>query len=126
MVTGTNSRFVLTAEEHFNRLQWAPGVTITGEDVRAFGEAVEAVSSEGVRPLLVHLNSVRRITPAARQLIVRDTCSTRTAILGEDPVSMVITAFAYTSRTPTRFFTDEREAIEWLLEASPANDPHGA
>ncbi|MBG6226580.1 hypothetical protein IWX63_003179 [Arthrobacter sp. CAN_A2] len=32
---------------------------------------------------------------------------------------MVITAFAYTSATPTQFFTDENDAAAWLLEQSP-------
>jgi hypothetical protein len=119
MVTTAGTRFVLTVEADFNRIRWAPGVTMFGRDVRATISAVDAVSVDGKRPLLVHINSVERITPAARKILIDDTCSTRTAVLGTDPVGMVITAFAYTSLTPTQFFTDEREASEWLLE-----EPH--
>ncbi len=88
-----------------------------GRDVRATIGAVDAVSGAGRRPLLVHIGSVERITPTARGLLIEDTCSTRTAVLGVDTVGMVITAFAYTSATPTRFFTDEAAAGTWLLEA---------
>ncbi|MUK02476.1 hypothetical protein GM708_11420 [Vibrio cholerae] len=116
MVKGASARFVLTVEADFNRIRWAPGVTMFGRDVRATIGAVEAVSAAGKRPLLVHIGSVERITPTARELLIEDTCSTRTAVLGMDLVSMVITAFAYTSATPTQFFTDEAAACGWLLE----------
>lgn len=112
-------RFVMSFEPDFNRIRWAPGVTITGGDVRETIGAVEAVSGAGRRPLLVHTGSVERITREARELLIEDTCSSKTAVLGMDQVSMVMTAFAYTSATPTQFFTDEAEAIAWLLEPSP-------
>ncbi|MBG6192391.1 aspartokinase-like uncharacterized kinase [Arthrobacter sp. CAN_A212] len=92
---------------------------MTGGDVRETIGAVDAFSRAGRRPLLVHIGSVERITREARELLIEDTCSSKTAVLGMDQVSMVMTAFAYTSATPTQFFTDEAEAIEWLLEPSP-------
>lgn len=111
-------KFAMSSEPGFNRIRWAPGVTMTGSDVRETIGAVDAVSGAGKRPLLVHIGSVERITREARELLIDDTCSTKTAVLGMDRVSMVMTAFAYTSATPTRFFTDEAEAIAWLLEPS--------
>ena len=111
-----DARFVLTVEQHINRIRWAPGVTMYGRDVRATTGAVDAVSTAGKRPLMVHVNSMERITAAARELLLEETCSTRTAVIGLDPVSMVITAFNYAAATPTRYFTDEAEAMEWLLE----------
>ena len=85
MGTTVGTRFVLIVEEEINRIRWAPGVTIFGRDARATISAVDSVSSGGRRPLLVHINSVERITPAARQILLADTCSTRTAVLGTDP-----------------------------------------
>jgi hypothetical protein len=115
MGTHVGTRFVLTVEEHFNRIRWAPGVTLFGRDVRSTTGAVDAVSTDGKRPLLVHVNSLERITTAAREILLEETCSTRTAVIGTDPVSMVITAFNYSAATPTRYFTDEAEAVTWLL-----------
>lgn len=108
----------MSFEPDFNRIIWAPGVTMTGNDVRGTIGAVEAVSNAGRRPLLVHIGSVERITREARELLIADTCSSKTAVLGMDQVSKVMTAFAYSSATPTEFFTDEAEAIAWLLEPS--------
>lgn len=109
-----NPRFVLTEEGGFLRLKWEPGITMHGSDVEASIAAVDAVSTAGKRPLLVHIGSVERITPAARHLLLDDTCSTRTAVLGKDEVARVMTAFNYRSATPSRYFTDEAEAIAWL------------
>lgn len=111
-------RFTLTREPTFLRLRWAPGITMYGRDVRSTISAVDAVSTTQKQPLLVHIGSMTRITPAARQLLIDDTCSSRTAVLGIDPIAMVITAFAYTSATPTQYFTSEDEAVAWLLEAA--------
>ncbi|PVE14553.1 hypothetical protein [Arthrobacter sp. Bz4] len=105
----------MSFESESNRIIWAPGVTMTG-DVRGTIGAVDAVSGAGRRPLLVHIGSVKRITREARELLIEDTCSSKTAVLGMDQVSKVMTAFAYTSATPTQFFTDEAEAVRWLLE----------
>ena len=113
-----DARFILSIEDGFNRIRWAPGVTMFGRDVRSTIGAVDAVSSTGKRPLLVHIGSVERITKEARELLIKDTSSSRTAVLGMDRVSQGITAFAYTSATPTQFFTEESEAIAWLLEPS--------
>ena len=88
-----------------------------GRDIRSTIGAVDAVSLMGKQPLLVHIGSVNRITPLARQLLIDDTCSARTAVLGIDPIAMVITAFAYNSATLTKYFTSETEAIAWLQEA---------
>lgn len=79
--------------------------------------AVIAASSQGKRPLLVHIEAVERITPEARQLLIDETCSTRTAVVGADDVGRVMAAFTR-SATPSRYFTQESDAIAWLLEAS--------
>lgn len=114
METSADVRFTLTVEDGFNRIRWAPGMRIFGRDVRTAITAVNAISITGKRPLLVHVGFIERVTTAARQLLLEDTCSMRIAILGHDVVSMVITAFAYASATPTRYFTDEAAALEWF------------
>jgi hypothetical protein len=87
---------------------------IFGRDVRTAITAVNAMSITGKRPLLVNVGFIERVTLAARQLLLEDTCPMQIAILGHDVVSMVITAFAYMSATPTRYFTDEAAALEWF------------
>ena len=120
MATGDDPRFALTREPGFNRLTWSPDVsTISGEDVQATADAFDAVFGPDRRPLLVEIGALTRITPDARQMLIEGTHPTRVAVLSTDMVTRVITAFAYTSMRPTRFFTDETEATAWLLDPRP-------
>lgn len=107
-------RYTLSDDGDLLCLRWAPGVTMQAEDVRSTIAAVTAASPSGKRPLLVHIGLVERITAEAKQLLMDDTCSARTAVVGVDEVGRVLTAFNYRSATPSRYFTDESDAIAWL------------
>ncbi|MCU1634125.1 MAG: hypothetical protein JWM61_2777 [Micrococcaceae bacterium] len=107
-------RYTLKDDGDFLRLRWAPGVTLQAEDIHSTIAAVTAASPRGKRPLLVHIGLVERITLEAKQLLIEDTCSTRTAVVGVDEVGRVLTAFNYRSATPSRYFTKEADAIAWL------------
>lgn len=109
-------RYTLTDHGDYLCLRWAAGVTMQAEDIRSTIAAVTAASPRGRRPLLVHIGLVERITPEAKQLLIEDTCSTRTAVVGVDEVGRVLTAFNYRSATPSRYFTEEADAIAWLRE----------
>lgn len=110
-------RYTLSDAGEFLRLRWAPGITLYAEDVHSTIAAVRAASPEGKRPLLVNIGLVERITPEAKQLLIDDTCSARTAVVGVDEVSRVLTAFNYRSATPSRYFTKESDAVAWLRAA---------
>lgn len=116
-------RFLLTDEGDFLRLCWNPGITMQLRDVQASTAAVDAMSAAGKRPLLVHIDLVDGISARARDFLLEETCSSRTAVLGRDEVARVMTAFNYRAATPSRYFTDEAQAIEWLradtLSATP-------
>jgi hypothetical protein len=117
---GERSRYTLTDDGAFLRLRWAAGVTIEAHDVRSTMAAVRAASPAGRRPLLVNIGLVDAITLEARHLLIEDTCSLRTGVVGVDAVGKVLTAFNYRSATPSRYFTGEDEAIAWLLTWCPS------
>ncbi len=119
-------RFALSDDGGFLRLQWTPGVTIEAADIHSTIAAVTAASPQGKRPLLVHIGPLERITPEAKQLLIDDTCSARTAVVGVDDVGRVITAFNYRSATPSRYFTKEADAIAWLTEDVHTDDVSGS
>jgi hypothetical protein len=116
-------RYVLSDCGDFLRLRWAPGITIDVEDVQSSIAAVKAASVSGKRPLLVHIDLVHQITPEAKQLLISETSTTRTAVVGVDEIGKVLSAFNYRAVTPSRYFDDEAEAISWLLHGT---DPNGA
>jgi hypothetical protein len=112
-------RYTLSDDGDFLRLQWKPGVTIEADDIHSTIAAVTAASPQGKRPLLVHIGPLERITPEAKQLLIDDTCSARTAVVGVDYVGQVITAFNSKSATPSRYFAEETDAIAWLTDVHP-------
>lgn len=118
-------RYTLKDAGDFLRLQWTPGVTIEAEDIHSTIAAVTAASPRGKRPLLVHIGPLERITPDARQLLLDDTCSARTAVVGVDDVGRVTTAFNYKSATLSRYFAEESDAIAWLTEATHPSEVFG-
>lgn len=107
-------RYTLKDDGDFLRLRWAPGVTLQAEDIHATIAAVTAASARGKRPLLVHFGMVEQITSAAKRILIEDTCSTRTAVVGVDQVDRVLAAFSYRRATPSRYFAEESDAITWL------------
>ena len=119
---GGQPRYTLTDDGAFLRLRWSAGVTIGAADVRSTTAAVTAASTAGRRPLLVNIGLVDAITLDARQLLIEDTCSLRTGVVGVDEVGKVLTAFNYRSVTPSRYFTDEADAIAWLTGRSDAGE----
>lgn len=114
MDTDEQARYRLTDDGAYLRLRWRPGIRLVADDVHATMAAVTAASPHGRRPLLVDLGPLDGITAEARDLLIEDTCSLRTGVIGVDEVTRVITAFNYRSVTPSRYFTDEAEAIAWV------------
>lgn len=115
-------RYTLSDDGDFLRLQWRPGIRIEAGDIESTIAAVTAASARGRRPLLVQIGPLERITPEARQLLLEDTCSARTAVVGVDEVGRVLTAFNYRSATPSRYYAEESEAIAWLTEDLHTDD----
>lgn len=123
--SGNGQRFVLTDEGEFLRLRWKAGIVMELCDVHASSAAVASISAPDKRPLLVHIDLVDGISAEARDFLLEETSSSRTAVLGTDEVSRVMTAFNYRAATPSRYFNTEHEAVEWLLAATVSSQDAG-
>ncbi|MFJ6001856.1 hypothetical protein [Arthrobacter sp. NPDC092385] len=110
----TRARYLLEDAGDYVCLQWCSGITVESADVASATEAVTAISPNGPRPLLVRIGLIDHITADAKQLLVRDRCSSRIAIIGTDDIGRILTAFTHRSVTPTRYFTNDEEATDWL------------
>jgi hypothetical protein len=126
LLSADSPRFELTDEGSFLRLCWHAGIVMELHDVEASVGAVISMSPECRRPLLVHIDLVDGISAPARDLLLEETCSSRTAVLGRDEVARVMTAFNYRAATPSRYFTDEAAAVQWLTSGHAAPDGHMA
>jgi|SRR4051794_25290774 hypothetical protein len=101
-------------------LTWAHGVVIDGDAAERSVRAVEALIDGGSRPLCVDMTGTSTITRSARRYFARPMPSvSRLALVGRSAVDRVVANFALgVSGTPmpTRYFTSESAATEWLRE----------
>jgi hypothetical protein len=100
------------------RLCWTPGLRITGALAAAAMTAVDELNGDQTRPLLVEMTGADTPTREAREHFGRRCTASRIALLGESAVDRVRASPGVGSRgvpVPTRFFTSEPAALEWLL-----------
>ena len=109
------------------RLRWPPGVRITGPLAAAAMAAVDELNGGCERPLLVEMTGTDTPTREARERFGMRCTASRVALLGVSAVDRVRASLVPEPGrlgypVPTRFFTSESTAVEWLLEApSPAS-----
>lgn len=103
------------------RLHWAAGVTVTGELARDAVAAVGQVCGGRSCPLLVDMTATAGLTREARGVFGQPSAASSIALLGSSAVDRVIANFilGVTSvPVPTKFFTEETEAVAWLNDVS--------
>ena len=98
--------------------------TQTLESIKQQMEHVaELVGGAGRAPMMVVMGEVRGQTREAREFLFKDPSiqrhTTRVALVHRSPVSRVLTTFfirLVKPQVPVRVFTDEEQAVAWLLE----------
>lgn len=101
------------------RLQWAIGAIVTGEAARDAVAAVDRVCAGRRRPMLVDMAGTAALTREARLVFAEESSASIIALLGKSSVDRVIANFFLGVRpppVPTRFFTDEPQALAWLRD----------
>ena len=101
------------------RLVWPSGVRITGPSARAAFDAVNRLSADQRRPMLVDMATTKSVAREARAVFGERSAASRIALLGHSPVDRVIANFTLgVSQVPcpTRFFTDRAKAMAFLHE----------
>jgi hypothetical protein len=100
-------------------LVWPRGVRITGPSARAAFDAVNRLSADRRRPMLVDMATTKSVAREARTVFGERSAASRIALLGRSPVDRVIANFTLGVSEvpcPTRFFTDRQKAMDFLRE----------
>jgi len=103
------------------RLTWAHGLKITEQLATDAMTLVDRVNAGMERPLLVDMTGTATLTRPARATFTRKCSASMIALLGRSPVDRVIANFALgvsSVPVPTRFFTSEPTAVEWLCHGN--------
>jgi hypothetical protein len=99
------------------RLTWPQAADISEEDAEAAMRQVNLVCGEDRHPMLVDMATTASVSRGARAVFGRPCQASRIALLGSSPVDRVIANFFLgISKVPcpTKFFTAESDALEWL------------
>jgi hypothetical protein len=104
------------------RLVWQRDVRITAELAQKAIAAVDDINRDRLRPLLVSMARTNALDRAAREQFAEKSSASAIALVGETPVDRLLAAFALShgdARVPAQYFTEESDAIAWLLTALP-------
>lgn len=117
-----NDRVSVHIDDDVIRLKWTEGISITEADARAAAVFVNRVSSNRRRPMIVDMAETAAVTRQARTVFLEPGAASIIALLGRSPVDRVIANFVLgvsTLPTPTKFFTSESAALDWLQAKKP-------
>lgn len=117
MVEGGKGAVELQADGVIH-LTWKPNVSIEAQDAHAAMAAVNEIADGSEHPMLMEMATVEAVSRQARAFFSIPSAASRIALLGSDPVDLVLANFFFDLRVPpcpTRYFTSRTESINWLL-----------
>ncbi|WP_284980174.1 STAS/SEC14 domain-containing protein [Arthrobacter sp. fls2-241-R2A-200] len=100
------------------RLTWPRGARIKEADAQRAMDRVNELCGANRHPMIVDMATTDDVTRGARSVFAKPCQASRIALLGASPVDRVIANFflgIMKAPCPTKFFTSETEALEWLL-----------
>lgn len=104
-------------------LDWAEGLHVDEAVARAAIRSVNALNGPEQRPLLVRIVGAAGVSRRARVAFAEPSSASRVALLGNSPVEQMMANFVLkvlAPPVPTRFFTSEADAMQWLLARAQA------
>jgi hypothetical protein len=111
-------KFQLDLEESgILRLTWPRGAKIKESDAQRAMDRVNELCGPERHPMIVDMATTDDVTRGARSVFAKPCQANRIALWGSSPVDRVIANFflgIMKPPCPTKFFTSETEALEWL------------
>ena len=102
------------------RLTWPRGASIKERDAQRAMDRVNEICGKDRHPMIVDMATTNDVTRGARSVFAKPCQASRIALWGSSPVDRVIANFfigIMKPPCPTKFFTDETEALNWLIDA---------
>lgn len=125
--TGADSRFALTREDGYVRVEWAEDISVTERDALDLLDRLEQECPGVCEPMLANLNSMVTISAPALAICASRLNVAALAIVGPSAVDRMIATFfseVHEPAYPTRYFTEPDAALGWLL--TPGHGAPGA
>lgn len=112
--------FRISRDDDIVEVLWQPGIVIGPAELDVLANTITHFPLWRSAPMLIHLDLIRHITPAARQLLVAYRHEGPIGLTGSDPVDRVLAAFLAQSRSRTRYFPETADARSWLAAVHSA------
>ncbi len=110
--------FTASHESGVLRLHWRPGLFVTYETAVQAARTLEGLAAGQTLPILVDITGVTGLSPEARAGMIAYRGFSVVALVGDHPMGTVLAAFARQSPTPSAYFTNQPDALQWLAEQS--------
>ncbi len=107
------------------RLVWVRGVSIDGSGAQLAMDRVNEVCEGRQLPLLIDMATTNSVSRPARAVFSKRCDASAIALLGSSPVDRVIANFflgVHAAPVPTKFFTSQDEAVNWLMSQADARE----
>ncbi|MDI3239982.1 STAS/SEC14 domain-containing protein [Arthrobacter sp. AL08] len=107
------------------RLVWRRGVSIDGAGAQLAMDRVNELCRGLPRPLLIDMATTNSVSRPARAVFSRPCDASAIALLGSSPVDRVLANFflgVHAAPVPTKFFTSQDEAVNWLMTRADARE----
>ncbi|MDQ0734724.1 DUF7793 family protein [Arthrobacter agilis] len=95
-------------------LRWKAGVHIAHALAVEAATSLRVLSDEQILPLVVVMGGINGLTTKARMGMNAYRGFSMVGLVDDGPVDEVLAGFAHNSRTPTRYFTSESNALAWI------------
>ena len=108
---------ITKVDEGYLLLILPPGEVVTGGMAAEAAARVEQLSGTQKLPLLLTLTGVESVSRTARDIFSAARSLSAVAVIGVSPVDRVIANFLLGGETqpcPTRYFSSENDAVNWL------------
>jgi hypothetical protein len=99
------------------RLAWTRGVVIDAPDAQLAMDRVNEMCGGRPTPLLIDMATTESVSRTARAVFAKRCDAYAIALLGSSAVDRVLANFflgVSAAPVPTRFFTNDDEAVRWL------------
>ncbi|MFJ6280418.1 MULTISPECIES: DUF7793 family protein [Arthrobacter] len=116
--TGADSRFALTRENGYVRVEWDEDISVTEQDALDLLDRLDQECPGVCKPMLANLNSMVTVHAPALAIFASRLNVAALAIVGPTAVDRTIATFfseVHEPAYPTRYFTEPAAALEWLL-----------
>jgi hypothetical protein len=118
----TVDQFAVSRIDDVLFLRWQSGAQISHAMAVDAAASLRSLSDGRILPLVVVMGGIDGLTLKTRMGMNAYRGFSIVALIGDGPVDEVLAGFAHNSATPTRYFTSEVDAVDWIDDYTASDE----